>query len=484
LSTTPKKGIIQNAIEYILGNAGLLPDNENEIPKLSPIDVLLEALSGIPTDVVFGDIAESIKNLGLEYESITEKEEGEGKKGGSGGKSIIRSSPQPPNVDIKPTTISRSAPVQDSQAVVEGTIIPNFWFHVASTTATSLITIIAELLSIGQIDKLLEPILAMLDLSDANAIFNTTRDIRLRNQVFLPYQYYVNNLNPQEIPSYSDLIRFRVRETREGKPILTQEEFVQQMRYMGYSEFWSNAIWDSHFTLPSNSELFDMYQRGIVTKEQLAKQLEINDIAPEWIDRIIQISKRYPTMPELRMMARRMPMPEELVTSALEAQGIREEYYPYFVTMFRDWDIDSVRGRRQTQIIGAYEEGILSDDEFRNIIASTGASTNEGEEMLMEAQFRRYRRRLGERQKTILKLLSKNLITRDDAENVLIGLGFEPIDVDHWLDYTVSAMGYTTEIEATSAEGIEGLESTEEIKTKFAEWEKLNPPIFYPIYRE
>jgi len=446
------------------------------------LDVLLEALSGIPADTMFAGIADAVKSgasMDITTTTTTPPPAGGGGGGGGGGGTVIAAP-----TSIQRTATEASAPVVNTGDVLTNAVNPNVMFNIGAVAAIGVVTIIGELLSIGQIDRVLEPLLSFLNLTDAPTVFEGVRNIRLRNQVLQPYEYYVNEQNPISIPPYADLIRLRVREDREGNPLMSQSEFEQQMKYLGFAKFWSGALWDAHFTLPSNMELFTMYNYGIITYEQLHKQLIVNDIAPEWVDRITQIAKRYPSMPELRMMARRNPMPTELVESALRAQGIKEEFFPYFVAMFNDWDVDSIQKRRQTRYISSYEAGILSDDEFQTLVADTGVSTHEGEELLKEAQWRRYDRRLGERQKTIIKLLQKNLITRDEAEEVLTNLGFEPIDIDHWLDYAVATMGFAPTIEAESEEGIEGLETPEERTTKFAEWEELTPPIFYPTLSE
>jgi RNase H-fold protein (predicted Holliday junction resolvase) len=448
-----------------------------------PLDTLLQALSGVPQDAIMQEIAAAMTATSQDLATLVgspKTGEGGGGGGGGGGGTVLRTAPEV----IKRTATEASAPVIDTQGILDNAVTPNIVFNIGAVATVGIVAIIGELFSIGQIDKILEPLLSFLDLTDAPTVFQGVRNIKLRNQVLQPYEYYVNSHNPINIPPYSDLIRLRVREDRNGKPILTQDEFIQQMKYSGFAEWWSNALWDAHFTLPNNSELFTMYNYGIITFEELKAQMIINDIAPEWVEREAEIARRYPSMVELRMMARRNPMPAELVQRTLKAQGVREEFFPYFQSMFIDWDVDAIRGRRQTRIVAAYEEGILSDDEFRTVVKGTAASTNETEELLLEAQWRRFMRRLGERQKTIVKLLQKNLITRPEAEQVLSELGYEPVDIDHWLDYAVATMGFVPEVEGSSEEGITGLESQEARALKFGDWEKLTPPIYYPIFSE
>jgi len=512
--------VVQNLVKYLMGQG----QTEQEAQEVtSPIQVLLEILSGVPVESILSEMGTVLQEVMSEggitplSSDIPTSSTGTGSAGGGGSvlppsrktekqtpeddmsaaiAKIVGTSTTTPTMsstvpktskttvtspskssDIKSTFRVSSAPTLDIASVRDNFIIPNMAFHIASSLAIGLVQIIAELMSVGQIDKILEPLMTMLDLTDASSIFQGVRQIRLQNQVLTPYKYFVNDNNPQQIPPYSDLIRLRVREDQEGKPLLTQDEFIQQMKYIGYAEFWSNALWEAHYTFPSNRELFTMYNIGLITQDELRKQLVLNDIAPRWVDNIMAIAKRYPTMPELRMIARRMDIPTELVEKGLSAQGIREEYFPYYVTMFKDWDVDNIRGRQQTALLKTFTSGILNDEELRTALTTTGASENEIEELVKEGQWKRYTRRLMERKNTILALFKKKIISREDAELSLVKLGFEAVDIDHWLDYVIATLGLVPEIEYPESEELEGVESEETAITRFEDWQDIERPI-------
>ena len=391
------------------------------------------------------------------------------------------SSPQSQLDKVVRTMEEHSAPVVNMDYITANILLPNQALHVGATMAFGITTIIAELLSLGQVDKLLEPLIFMYDLLDSESIFRGLRQIRLQNNVFTPFLYRVNEMNPVNIPPYSDLIRMRIRENMQNEPIISQEEFEQQMKYLGFSEFWSKGLWDAHFMLPSNQELFLMRQYGIIDVEELRKMLIINDRHPSWVDQLIDISLRYPSQRELRMMARRLPMPTELIDKALQSQGLRPEYHEYYKQMFEDWDIESIDGRRQTQMVGAFADGILSEEELRAMLPDTNASPNEIDKLVKEADIRRYRRRLEERRKTILNLYQKYLITREDAEGALARAGYEAVDIDHWLDYAYAKMGEVPEIEEPEEDSLTELETPIQSTIKFEEWNEIEHPLLYPI---
>jgi hypothetical protein len=122
------------------------------------------------------------------------------------------------------------------------------------------------------------------------------------------------------VPGPSDLVTFMVRDVFD--PIVVQNynldyEFAD--KFQGQALAWAKSqgmdadtfkyYWRSHWKLPSSEQAFEMYHRlrpetygpdvGF-TRDDLSKMLAINDVAPAFIDRYIEISRPLMRLVDMR----------------------------------------------------------------------------------------------------------------------------------------------------------------------------------------
>lgn len=135
-----------------------------------------------------------------------------------------------------------------------------------------------------------------------------------------------------QLPTQSDLLRMMVREAADEKVVAKynyDKDF--QEKFVGKLKDWSEAqgvpeeifryFWRSHWTIPSNTQLYEMFHRlrpdraevqkwnalaarigeegaiaqlgprpPVVTQDDVREALEVNDLAPAWVERAIAIS--------------------------------------------------------------------------------------------------------------------------------------------------------------------------------------------------
>ena len=79
-----------------------------------------------------------------------------------------------------------------------------------------------------------------------------------------------------EIPGFADLTNMVVKE------VLTIDDYRKWGLKKGFSEDWSQKIWDAHFMPPSREELWSAWRRG-----------KISDVAVKRLERIVDLDDRF-----------------------------------------------------------------------------------------------------------------------------------------------------------------------------------------------
>lgn len=113
----------------------------------------------------------------------------------------------------------------------------------------------------------------------------------------------------EQIPGMSDLVSMAVREafspeiaTKFGQYEDYPQQLTQYARQNGFSEEWSKRYWAAHWQLPSPNMGFEMFQRGIISKQDLTLLLKSLDIMPYWRDKLINLNYSLPTRVDIRRM--------------------------------------------------------------------------------------------------------------------------------------------------------------------------------------
>jgi hypothetical protein len=112
-----------------------------------------------------------------------------------------------------------------------------------------------------------------------------------------------------QIPPVADIITMAVREaftpeiaSRFGQYEGLPTAFVDAVGKKGISKEWAERYWAAHWSLPSPQQGFEMLQRGVISRDDLALLLRALDIMPFWRDKLIQISYNPLTRVDIRRM--------------------------------------------------------------------------------------------------------------------------------------------------------------------------------------
>ncbi len=257
----------------------------------------------------------------------------------------------------------KSPPIINKDVLVKKNIVYNT-VHIALSTTISIVQIVTEIYTIGQVDKVLECLLVLYNMSPFPRIYDRTMDARLEASFIRPYRYMIEAEHKSVIPNPADLIRFLTREQFSQNPVEGLTLFKRFMSYQGFHEYWSEAYWGAHWELPNTSELFEMYGRGIINLEQLKAQVIINDIHPDWIDNIVALAEKIPSRTEARLMGRGRKLTDKQMDIILDAERIRDDFKDDYKFFLQNQEIDNIRIQLAREYLEQMEKGYITEQEY------------------------------------------------------------------------------------------------------------------------
>jgi polyhydroxyalkanoate synthesis regulator phasin len=157
--------------------------------------------------------------------------------------------------------------------------------------------------------------------------------LRMREQGILDAKYTNEWMELyKQLPTQTDLLRYMVRDAND-QTVVDQYRYDEgfEQKYGGQIRKWAEAqgippevflyTWRSHWELPSNTALYSMFQRlrpdrpavkeydgfrpvaltpeqlaakgprpVVVTKDDVKRAMQVNDIAPGWVDALLEVS--------------------------------------------------------------------------------------------------------------------------------------------------------------------------------------------------
>ncbi|MCJ7573952.1 hypothetical protein MUO93_06780, partial [Candidatus Bathyarchaeota archaeon] len=202
--------------------------------------------------------------------------------------------------------------------------------------------------TLGQIEALKEIETMVVSKLGLNQIASSAITIPLNELVLKrAQQYYAAEYTP-EIPSYQDLIEMVVKE------VIPLDEFKAQMKFLGYSEQWSQNIWDKHFIPPSLTDILTAWRRGLITEKRVDELMILVDLDPRFKD--IFDTRKYVTPP--LSLTRFM-----FETGAISAETVRanvalEGYAPEYVDGITSYIVNFQARRWRTRYLQALSTGM------------------------------------------------------------------------------------------------------------------------------
>lgn len=221
-------------------------------------------------------------------------------------------------------------------------------------------------------------------------------------------------------------------------------------------------MWRSHWELPPMAQAYDMYQRGIITYDELSDLFVAADVMPYWRKRMLDVAFVVPTRVDVRRMygmkvltieqvyenykklgySWKCPIDQKEITMY---PGYCEEHATFTdagaLTEFtkRDYDETSKtktaaeRDLTKAELLKAYRKKQLSKNDTEEALKSLGYDDREAELLMTITEVDEESQARDLSSSMVTKLYKMGIIDRDEAHTQLRELGFEGESADYLL---------------------------------------------------
>ena len=100
----------------------------------------------------------------------------------------------------------------------------------------------------------------------------------IQKGLMVPAEQEYNARYQPYIPTYVDLINMVVKE------VISLDDFKMYMTKQGFSNMWSQNIWDAHFVPPNYNQILNAYFRGVIDKDKMEGMRTLVDLDPRFKD--------------------------------------------------------------------------------------------------------------------------------------------------------------------------------------------------------
>lgn len=214
----------------------------------------------------------------------------------------------------------------------------------------------------------------------------------------------------ESLPTATDIIRFAVKEVytpsirEEFKLDQGADEVVRlaesDLKAAGVSEDTLRKFWAAHWELPSVTQGFEMFQRGIITEAQLDLLLRALDISPFWRDKLKLLSYQPLTRVDVRRMYKLGVLDDKAVIKAYRDVGYSPENAELLLEFtkqsagdpeageetFSDREAKTQRDLSKTDIIEGLLDGLVSDTQAMTGLSVLGYTQAEATFLIAHAR--------------------------------------------------------------------------------------------------
>jgi uncharacterized membrane protein len=211
-------------------------------------------------------------------------------------------------------------------------------------------------------------------------------------------------------PSPSDVVRFAVREVytpeiveKYGLLEDLPKEYLEMAKKVGLSEEFAKQYWAAHWELPSITQGFEMFHRGIISEDELKTLLRTLDVMPYWRDKIIQLSYNLPTRVDLRRMYAIGVITEDELFNYYRKLGYAEDDARKLTEWTKKEYMEEERTLAKNQIKELYLLGEIDEEKAREYLKALGYAGDEQDFIILLWQHEK----LSSMQKEVINYLTE-----------------------------------------------------------------------------
>lgn len=258
------------------------------------------------------------------------------------------------------------------------------------------------------------------------------------------------------IPPVGDLVTMAVREAFSPEIAATfgqyedfPPDFARHAAKQGVSDEWAKAYWAAHWGLPSPNQGFDMFQRRIISREELEKLMKAQDIMPFWRDKMIQLAYNPLTRVDVRRMHLLGILDEEAVYNSYLDIGYSPDNakaLTEFTVIYNEEvaDLGAARDIARDQIMQLYTQHIIGRNDAKSLLINLKYAEADAE-LLLTLQDVKTDSDFRKAQIELIKAKAKaGTLTFEQAQEQLSALNITPLELTNALADITNAKSQLT----------------------------------------
>jgi len=243
------------------------------------------------------------------------------------------------------------------------------------------------------------------------------------------------------IPSVPDLVRMAVRDTWNEAVVRKygyDEDFPAAYVYwclkQGLTPEWALRYWRAHWELPSPTMGYEMYQRGIITRQELEDLLRIADYPRYWRDKMIEIAYTPITRVDIRRLYQTgvIKTHEDLVRRYKDI-GYSPENAELLAQFTEKMYSTKEKDLTRADVLGLYADGILEAPEAMEELVKMGYDEDEAELLVERQTLRLIKQARRDELNRIKEEYTKGLKTEPQIMSELISMGYTTAEVARYM---------------------------------------------------
>lgn len=233
------------------------------------------------------------------------------------------------------------------------------------------------------------------------------------------------------IPGPSDLVTFMTRDSADEEVAKKYDyDFEFDKKFTGKVKEWAKAqaidadvfkyIWRAHWQIPSPTQLFEMLHRLrpgrvapelVTTAADIKEALEVNDMAPGWVKKVMAISYNVITRTDAWRAFKQGSIDGEELYNVFLDIGYTEDSAKILRKFYTDLKLKQSRSksgmRTVNQNVKDFVDGYISQDELQKALLAMGIDFANSREIIQDAI---NTRNVMDR-KTVIKSMKKQFMT-------------------------------------------------------------------------
>ena len=315
------------------------------------------------------------------------------------------------------------------------------WEDVKNESAAALgVGLFTEIATLGQVEGVFQAFQFKDKVTGMTAMAGRIAAMRYEAFWLRLYQQRLNQRAPYVLPGAQDLVRMELREVfkEEFRPELLEPlpsmKFQQTMKLQGYDTYWANSYWAAHWVLPSLGDLDEMLHRGIISLKEWQTMVRRNDYLPAWINRREKIIYNPYTRVDVRRMRDLALLTKQEVLDNYKDLGY-DDLHAERMAIWTEVYILAVELRAR------YSKGWITSEDVYNEIVAAGMPEKRAriwvQKIVPAEKETRTEKERDVTKSEIVKGVKTGILTREDGIELLIGMGYDADEAIYILEINI-----------------------------------------------